>query len=234
MMPYFRRTPVRRDPAKANVATDPRSVTALLALPNSDLIAGVVLAAGRSSRMGAPKALLTYHGETFLGRIVGAFLKGGCDPVVVVVGPPEERDSTRIAAEALRLGARVAVNPVIGSQQIDSLRVALNHVPAGAEGILATPVDSPGATAEVVAALIEAGRRGAPIAIAAYEGRRGHPTLFGRDLFPELMTDDLEAGARTLIGRYLDSLVQIDVQQPEVLLDIDTPAEYRRLKGETG
>jgi molybdenum cofactor cytidylyltransferase len=198
------------------------------------LIAGVVLAAGRSSRMGAPKALLTFHGETFLGRLVTAFSEGGCEPIVVVVGPPSERDSARIAAEALQLGARVAVNPVRDSEQIDSLRVALNNIPADADGILASPVDSPGATADVVAALIRAHRHGAPIAIAAYQGRRGHPILFGRDLFPELMEEDLEAGARTLIGRYFDSLAQIDSDQPDVLLDVDTPAEYRRLTEESG
>jgi molybdenum cofactor cytidylyltransferase len=179
--------------------------------------------------MGAPKALLTYRGETFLGRLVRALSDGGCQPILVVVGPADGGDAERIAAEAATLGATVVVNPDPGSEQVESLRTALRALPAGVEGILATPVDAPGATAEVVSALLAAAAPRIPIVVPSFGGRRGHPILFGRRVFAELLSAELEAGARTLIARYEEELVEVAVEDAGVLLDIDTPAEYRRL-----
>jgi len=179
--------------------------------------------------MGAAKALLTYRGETFLAILVRALSAGGCHPVLVVVGQEDEGDAARIAAEAAALGAEVVVNPNPGSEQIESLRAALRALPAGVEGILATPVDAPGATAEVVSALLAAAAPRTPIVVPSFGGRRGHPIVFGRRLFEELLSAELEAGARTLIARYEGELVEVPVEDAGVLLDIDTPAEYRRL-----
>jgi molybdenum cofactor cytidylyltransferase len=189
-----------------------------------------VLAAGRSRRMGAPKALLTFQGETFLARIVRVLREGGCERVIVVVGPTDERDVSRIVAEARALGVELAVNPEPYSEQIDSLRVAIRTLPAEAGGILMTPVDAPGATAEVVAGLVKALREGAPIAVPAYGGERGHPVGFGGRLLPELLTDDFPEGARSLIRAHEAELVEVEAPGPAILLDIDTPADYDRLR----
>lgn len=184
--------------------------------------------------MGSPKALLTLEGETFLGRLVAAFRDGGCDPVVVVTGPEVERDSERIAGEARMLGVRLAVNPDRGSEQIESLRTAIRALPPELEAIVASPVDSPGATAEVVRALVAAARRGAPIALPVHAGRRGHPVLFAREVFPDLLHGDLEAGARTVIRRYEARLAEVEVGEADILLDVDTPDDYDRLQAERG
>jgi CTP:molybdopterin cytidylyltransferase MocA len=193
------------------------------------VIAGVVLAAGRSSRMGSPKALLDYRGGTFLQRIVRALLDGGCDRVVVVTGPRTDDDSDRIATAAEAAGAEVVVNPDRDSQQIESLRIALGALPL-VDGVLMSPVDSPGFGPAVVAALIGALASGAPIALPEHGGRRGHPVAFGASVLPDLRTGDLPQGARTVLHRHAESLVEVPVDDPAVLLDVDTPADYHALR----
>lgn len=194
------------------------------------MIAGIVLAAGRSTRMGSPKALLTFGGQTFLARLVTAFAEGGCDPIVVVTGSEADRDAARIGEEARALGALTMCNANRGSPQIESLRTALNGLPSDLEAVIATPVDSPGSSPGLVAAMIEVAANGAPIVIATHHGRRGHPTLFSRLVLPDLRTGVLEEGARTVIRRYEKELVELAVEDPRVLLDIDTPSDYQRLR----
>ncbi|MQA89015.1 MAG: NTP transferase domain-containing protein [Gemmatimonas sp.] len=193
------------------------------------LFAGVVLAAGRSSRMGSPKALLTLEGQTFLSRVTDAMVGGGCDPVVVVTGPETEPDSRRIAELARSLGAMTAINPDQGSDQIESLRAALRCLPTDLAGVVVSPVDAPGASAGVVTRLMAAAP-GAAVVMPTFGLRRGHPVLFGRQVLRELAEGDLPEGARTVIERHQQAVVEV-AAGPEVLLDIDTPAEYRDLVG---
>jgi molybdenum cofactor cytidylyltransferase len=201
----------------------------ILPVPASDLTVGVVLTAGRSSRMGSPKALLTYRGGTFLGHLVEAMRGGGCQSIVVVTGPSEDDDALRVAALAASLGATPVVNPIPDSEQIDSLRAALRTLTDGVDAVIVSPVDSPGGTREIVAALISSVQGGAPIAIPSFRGRRGHPVAFAARLIPELLHGDLPEGARTVIHRYEADLVEIDSADRGVLFDIDTPADYDRL-----
>jgi molybdenum cofactor cytidylyltransferase len=197
-----------------------------------DLFAGVVLAAGRSSRMGSPKALLTLEGRTFLSRVVDALFEGGCDPVVVVTGPEEEDDCRQIATLARSKGALVAINPDRSSDQIDSLRAALNSLPSKLAGVVMSPVDAPGATPALVARLIAAAS-GAAVVLPTFDGRRGHPVLFGGEVLPELRDGDLPEGARSVVQRHREFVVEVPAG-PEILLDIDTPAEYDALVGRLG
>ncbi|HUE96024.1 MAG TPA: nucleotidyltransferase family protein [Longimicrobiaceae bacterium] len=193
------------------------------------MIAGVVLAAGRSSRMGSPKALLELSGRSFLDRIVAAFREGGCDPVIVVSGPDTLPGATEVRERALAAGARIAMNPDPGSEQIESLRVALRSLTGPVDGAIVSPVDSPRVDAATVAALIAAAHGGAPVAVPTVEGRRGHPILFGAAVLPELF-EPLPEGARTILRRHEERLVEVPVENRDVLLDIDTPEQYRRLK----
>jgi len=198
------------------------------------LIAGIVLSAGESSRMGSPKAFLELDGESFLARTVGALREGGCDPVIVVVGSPEDPAADRIAKAAISLGARTAVNPVRGSEQIDSLRRGLAAVTSTANdaelaAMVFTPVDSPDPPAEVVARLVEEIKRGAAIAIPTFGGRRGHPLAVAGRLIPELMSGDLPEGMRTILRRHDGEVVEVATESAWILLDVDTPEDYRRL-----
>lgn len=186
---------------------------------------GIVLAAGRSRRMGATKALLPLEGGTFLSRWVEALREGGCAPVLVVVGAGAEGE--RVAEAARRAGAEVVVNPAPAAEQIDSLRLALRALPPAAEAAVVTPVDVAGASAAVVAALLAA--RGAAIVLPTHAGVRGHPTRFARAVFAELLEGDLPEGARSVVLADPARVEEVPVAEPRVLLDVDTPAEYRRL-----
>ena len=135
------------------------------AAPPGPAVAGVVLAAGRSSRMGRPKALLPVDGVPFVERAVATLREGGCDPVVAVVGPGGEA----IAEAAERGGARTVVNPDSEAEQVESLARGLAAIPPGPAAAVVLPVDVPLAGPAVVRTLIAAFRaRGAPI-VRTYE-----------------------------------------------------------------
>jgi molybdenum cofactor cytidylyltransferase len=195
-------------------------------------VAGVVLAAGRSRRMGTAKALLRLEGEPFLGRVLRALRDGRCDPLVVVAGPAARAETAAIAALAREHGAAVVHNPAEDSEQIESLRLALRALPDDVAAAVTTPVDVPTVTATVVAALIGRWRDGgALIVLPTYAGEHGHPALFSRAVWPELFADDLAEGARSVIHADADRVAGVDVHEAGVLADVDTPADYERLRG---
>ena len=193
------------------------------------MITGVVLAAGRSRRMGAPKALLDVGGETFMAHAVGALLGGGCAGVIAVVGP----DSDATADTARAAGAGVLVNPDADAQQIDSLRLAIQALLPGTEALIETPVDFPRIDENIVRSLIDSfSDQPAPIVIPTYEGKHGHPTLFAHSVWPELLADPLPEGARTVVHAHRGDLREVPVANSGILFDVDTPDDYSRIVGE--
>lgn len=193
------------------------------------MIAGIVLAAGRSTRIGRPKALLEIEGETFLARAVSALRQAGCDPVVAIV---PQGEGVRMGEIVENAGGRAVENPDPGAEQIDSLRIGLEEVGEGAEAAIVLPVDVPLAGADIVRALCEAWQaRRAPIVRPVHEGRPGHPVLFARAVWPELQTHDLEHGARDVVHRHQAQIVEIQVDDAGVTVDVDTPEEYLRWEG---
>lgn len=197
------------------------------------MIAGIVLAAGRSRRMGSPKAFLRLDGDTFLGRAVSALRDGGCSAVVVVTGPAGEAPASEIGGAAARLGAAVAVNAEIGSEQIDSLRAGLRGLGGEVEAAVVLPVDVPGVDAGLVRGVIAAFRATAAPLVQPYDGaRHGHPVLFARALWPQLLQGELPDGARTVIHAHRHERAELRV--PRLHADVDTPDDYRRLLGGEG
>jgi CTP:molybdopterin cytidylyltransferase MocA len=184
--------------------------------------AGIILAAGESSRMGSPKALLEFRGETFLDRLIGC-LAAHCSPVIVVVGHEPEviRGGVRAPGKAV-----FVLNPEYQLGQFSSLRCGLRAVPQNAEGVIFTPVDHPNIEPATVTRLIESG---AAIAIPQYLGRHGHPVLFSRALVPELLAQPPDSDARTVFHQHQKEIRYIDVADAGILDDIDDPEAYRRL-----
>lgn len=190
-------------------------------------VGGIVLAAGRSSRMGRPKALLDIDGETFLERAVGILSEGGCETVVVVVGKGEA--SGRSGELARARGARVIENPLEDAEQIDSLRIGLKALADDAEAAIAFPVDHPLANADTVVALIRTFRSsGGPIVRPVYRDRPGHPVLFARAVWDELADPGLERGARDVVRRHAEEVRDVPIDDRGVVVDVDSPADYRR------
>lgn len=194
------------------------------------MIVGIVLAAGRSRRMGRPKALLKIGAETFLERAISTLSKGGCEPVLVVTGPEDLPEPASIARAARASGADVCVNPAPESEQIDSLRAALRALPHGTLAAVVLPVDVPISGTTAVSAVIGRFRdSAAPLVVPTFAGRRGHPILIGGDVFPEILLDDFPEGVRSLIRLHETELGEVPVEDPAVLLDVDTPWDYQEL-----
>lgn len=191
---------------------------------------GVVLAAGRSSRMGSAKPLLEADERSFVERAVDALRQGGCRNVLVVIRPGADQVGTA-ASEA---GARVVVNPDDSSEQIDSLRLGLRNLEPGARGALVLPVDHPLVRAGTARALIDRFADGAgDIVRPVHDGRPGHPTLFASTLFDALFDSSLEHGAESVVESHAAARVDVEVDDPGVLADIDSPADYDRHIGDT-
>jgi CTP:molybdopterin cytidylyltransferase MocA len=199
------------------------------------MIAGIVLAAGRSRRMGRPKPLLAFRGASFLERAVGALRGGGCGLVVVVAGPADDPAAAAIAREAERAGARAVVNPRPDAEQVDSLRAGLAALSPQTEAAVVLPADVPGVDAAAVRAVVEAFRaRGAPVVRAVHQGEHGHPVLFARRVFADLFRASLPEGARSVVHAHAAELEEVEVDSPALLLDVDTPDDYRRLLEDHG
>ena len=157
-------------------------------------VAGLVLAAGGGSRYGSPKALVRLGGRLLVERAADLLAAGGCDPVVVVLGAAA--DQVLAAARLPRTGVRTVVNPDWPTGMGSSLRVGLAAVPAEAEAVVVTLVDTPGLGPESVRRLVAAGDPDGA-AQATYGGRRGHPVLLGRTVITEVAaaaTGDRGAG----------------------------------------
>lgn len=184
------------------------------------MIAAIILAAGASRRMGRPKALLDYQGETFAGRLVRV-LSQFCDPVVVAVGH-------HAAAIREKVDARFAVNPDPDRGQLSSLQTALAEIPRDAEGSLFIPVDCPTVREETVVLLLKS-LADHEIVIPRYHGRRGHPVCVARSRIADFLALPPTAETRAAIDAHPDRITYLDVDDPGILADIDDAEAYRKL-----
>lgn len=185
----------------------------------------IVAASGLSTRMGTSKALMDAGGHSFLARIIGALRDGGADPIIVVVREAEGPE----AEEAKAHSGTLILNPDPGPGPISSLQAGIRALSEEPPGTLFCPSDHPLFSPETVQALIRAFLADkAPLVAPSFQEKRGHPVIFGRELFPELLQKELPEGARTVVGRYLERRLVVPVPDPGILVDIDTPLDYRR------
>jgi molybdenum cofactor cytidylyltransferase len=188
----------------------------------SPRVAGLILAAGESRRMGSPKPLLTYRGEFFLDRLTGLFAEV-CDPVIVVLGSR----AGEIRAQVRRPAAFVE-NPDFLNGQTSSMQCGLSAVPSSAAGVLFTLVDHPVVERATLDALL------APplplLRVPRYGPKRGHPVWFSRELIPEFLALHAGGAARDVVHRHVAETEYLDVDDPGILADIDDPEAYRALE----
>ena len=193
-------------------------------------VAGVILAAGESRRMGFPKALLRYRDETFLDTLIGLFA-ARCQPVIVVLGA--HRESIR---EGTLRPATFAINADYERGQTSSMQCGLRAVSAEADGVLFTLVDHPA----VAPATLDALLAGSPTAVQAprplvrvprHQGLRGHPIWFSRELIAEFLGLQENGAARDIVRSHAAHTEFVDVDDAGILADIDDAAAYGRLTG---
>jgi molybdenum cofactor cytidylyltransferase len=194
------------------------------------MIPALVLAAGRSSRMGRAKATLPLDGDdTFLSRIVRTFLEAGVDDVVVVVGHEAEGIVSRFSVGGLP--ARFVLNPDYDRGQLSSLVAGLGVIDRpGVIATLVTLVDVPLVSAATVRAVVDRYRRThAPIVRPTSGTRHGHPLLIDRSLFDALRAADPVQGAKPIVRAHASPAGDLEIADEGAFLDIDTPEEYAKV-----
>ena len=188
------------------------------------MIAGIVLAAGRSSRLGRPKQLLPVHGEPLIRHTLRRVQASALDKVILVIG--HEADEVRVAVAGLP--AECVFNPDAAAGQSTSVRAGLAALAPDVESAVFILGDQPGVDPKVIDTLIDAWRELRPAVVAPrYEDRIGNPILFDRRVFPELELLEGDTGARAVVRAYQDCgelhLVPIKGAAPS---DVDTEADY--------
>ena len=189
-------------------------------------IAAIVLAAGRSSRMGAHKLLLPLGERPLVSYAVNAALRSAASQVIVVLG----HDAGNVRKALPSGGYQAVVNERYAEGMASSLQAGLAAVATPAMGAIVLLADQPLLTSAVVNRIVaEAAAHPSDIAAATYGESRGHPVYFPLALFAELRAITGDEGGRSVIARHMDHLRRISIEPPQLGLDVDEPSVYERL-----
>jgi molybdenum cofactor cytidylyltransferase len=186
-------------------------------------IEAILLAAGESRRMGYPKPLLRVGDDSFIVR-TSALALGVASRLVIVLGAHAERVRPAVGPDSRII---MVENPNFNRGQLSSLKIGLAEVIAGgADAVVVHLADHPLVAPATFRALVDEYRKSAsPIVVARYNGRRGHPVLFDRATFADLMAAPEDQGARVVVNADAARVRYVDVDDPGVVLDLDTPAD---------
>jgi len=193
--------------------------------PERPKVAGIILAAGQSTRLGRPKQLLDICGKTVIRRITESAVISPLDVTIVVVG----NAATEVQRELAGLDVTTVINLEFSSGQSTSLRAGLRALPDDIDAALFLLGDQPAFTPSIIGAVVGAYMEsGAAIVQTRYRGATGHPVLFDRSLLTELDAVEGDRGARRVLSRHPDLIQFADLDQ-DAPLDIDTEADYERV-----
>jgi len=199
--------------------------------PKNSRIGGVVLAAGLSRRMGHNKLIAEVSGKSLVRHAAEAALAGGLDPVMVVTG----HQAGEIEKALAGLAVDFVNNPSFADGLSTSLKRGIESLPADCAGAMVLLGDMPGISPELVARVIAAfdPAKGRSICVATADGERGHPVLWGRQFFAELMRLAGDQGARGLMAAHVENIVEVVAGDAGPLTDIDTPEALENYLAET-
>jgi CTP:molybdopterin cytidylyltransferase MocA len=193
-------------------------------------VAAIILAAGRSERMGAFKPLLPFGPKTVVETCIDNLRDGGSDTVVVVVGQgPRADDLKALLANAQ---VRLAVNPDPRSEMSDSIACGVSRVPKETKAVIINPVDHAAVPGDVVQALIGEWKQGALLVKPTWNGRGGHPVLVDLSFRDELLGLDSRGGLKAFLAVHHDEVSRLPVQTNYIARDMDTWDDYRALHQE--
>jgi molybdenum cofactor cytidylyltransferase len=189
------------------------------------VLAAVILAAGESSRMGSPKALLSYQGRPFVEHLLEITRHPKVSLRRVVLGANAEEIREQLKLDPVTL----VVNENWREGQLSSIRAALRSLPAGlTDGVLLCLVDHPLITAALVRELIERFyASGKAIVLPTYNGKRGHPVIFSSRLYEELLKAPPETGARSVVWAHADEVLEVPTVEEGVVLNLNDPKSLR-------
>jgi molybdenum cofactor cytidylyltransferase len=193
-------------------------------------IVPIILAAGDSTRMGYPKALLPLGSDTFLIRILKTLHATEMPKPMIILG----RADAAIRPQIQEWSADIYINPDPDRGQLSSIQLALSHISPESIACMIWPVDQPAVSENLVRRLTELFLNSdSRITCPICGNRRGHPAIFHRALFQEFMDAPLEEGPKKIIIRHQQATVLLPTEEAGSVQDIDTPAEYEALTGES-
>ncbi len=189
-------------------------------------IAGILLAAGSSTRMGQPKALLAYEESSFVDTILNNLQQAGCDPIISILGNSGEL----ICESTFVNNYQCYFNPEPQKGMLSSLKVAIEKLPEDCDGFILSLVDHPAVKRETYLEIIRAAQENPKrIVIPRFYGKNGHPVFFGKQFFETLLQTPNSMGARVVVQEEIQNVHYISVEDEGILKDIDTPEEYHDL-----
>jgi len=188
-------------------------------------VAAILLAAGRSRRMGAFKPLLPFGDATVVESCIGNLRAAGIEDVIVVIG----HRAAEIRDHLKALDVAFAINPNPNSEMGESIARGVETLSTHTRALIIALVDHPAVSAATIKVLIDEWRRGARLVQPEHEGRGGHPVLIDLVYRNELLSLDPEGGLRSLFAAHRDQVKRLPVESPYVARDMDTWEDYQRL-----
>ena len=198
--------------------------------PKTNEVAAIVLAAGRSERMGAFKPLLPFGDTTVIEACIEYLRSGGVESVIVVLG--HDVNAQKLKQHLFGSNVVFAINPEPFSEMSDSIACGVRQVPSQTRAVLITPADHPAVPSEVIALLINEWQEGAPLVVPTWNGRGGHPVLVDLGFRPQLLSLDPRHGLRTLLHAHKGRISRLTVNSNYIARDMDTWDDYRVLHEE--
>ncbi len=200
-------------------------------------VAAIVLAAGRSTRMGRPKMILPWGNTTVVGRVVFALAEGGVEEILVVSGG--DREAVEYALEALPVpdgvSLRIVFNPAFAKgEMLSSFQAGLLELGENVRAVLVALGDQPQIEAEVIRTVMEEYHNShSPLVIPSFRMRRGHPWLVDRSFWQEVLALRPPQTLRDFQQTHADLIHYALVETSTILADLDTPDDYQRVAPES-
>lgn len=194
-------------------------------------ISAILLAAGMSSRMGRPKLLLPWGKTTVLGQVVSTFTAAGLNEMVVITGAAREQIEELVTGLARRYPVRCIYNPEYErGEMLSSIQVGLTAVDSQAKAALIGLGDQPQVLEETVRGICDSFvKTNSSLVIPSFQNRRGHPWLVARSLWNDILSLPSTATPQQFLNAYTGCVDYVQAG-PSILQDLDTPADYERLR----
>ncbi len=193
--------------------------------------AGIILAAGTSTRLGQPKQLLRLKGKYILERVLDAALNSTLDKIVLVLGDAHQKILHVLGEKLQHAKLQVEINPHYQKGQSQSLRVGLSKIKDDFAAVMFLLGDQPMLNSATINILLERfWAAGKDVCVPIYRGKRKTPAIFGRRFYTQLMDIKGDMGARKIIQAHPDRVLTVEIDDPLCFWDIDTPQDFEKLK----